>query len=49
MSHLETSQAPSGADDDQRSGKGPALGEHLFEMLLSSANLQQAWKQVRRN
>ena len=49
MSNLESSQAPPGVDACQRVGKYPALGENLFETMLSSANLQRAWKQVRRN
>ena len=49
MSNLETSQAPSGVDACQRTGKCPALGESLFETMLSPANLKRAWKQVRSN
>ncbi len=40
---------PSGSDVAQRTAMKPAFSDDLLESVLSKANLQQAWKQVRAN
>ena len=49
MSNLETPHAQTRAGAHQRTDKNPALSDTLFEQVLSRANLQRAWNQVRRN
>lgn len=42
-------QTPTGGDATQRSDMKPAFSDHLFEQVLSRANIGEAWKQVRAN
>ena len=49
MSNLSAPLSQSCVGEHQRTDKGPALGENLFTLMLSPANLQRAWKQVRCN
>jgi len=49
MAYLNSSESLIRDDDIQRTGKEPALNEHLLEKVLSPENLQTAWKRVRRN
>ena len=43
------SNSPPREDECQRSDENPALNANLLEQVLSNANIQQAWQQVRRN
>jgi len=46
---LKLSYSPTGEDTQQRDNGYPALNDHLLQQVLDSANIQAAWKQVRRN
>ncbi|XOZ32536.1 reverse transcriptase domain-containing protein [Halomonadaceae bacterium KBTZ08] len=48
MTDLNT-RMPSGSDVAQRTVTKPAFSDDLLEAVLTKANLQQAWKQVRAN
>jgi RNA-directed DNA polymerase len=44
-----TPQSPSRDGADQRTDENPALNANLLEQVVSNANIQRAWQQVRRN
>lgn len=46
---MDTSHSPSREDAIQRSHENPALNADLLAQVISSANIHQAWQQVRRN
>jgi len=46
---LDSSHSPPRGDANQRPDENPALPANLLTQVLSNANIQQAWKQVRRN
>lgn len=41
--------SPTREDERQRSDENPALNANLLEQVVTNANIQQAWQQVRRN
>ncbi len=46
---LEPSNSPIREDENQRADENPVLNANLFDQVLNNANIQTAWKQVRRN
>lgn len=49
MAYLNSSQSQPRDDEVQRTDKKPALIDINLEQVLSSENLQQAWRRVRKN
>ncbi|MEZ5535656.1 MAG: hypothetical protein R3F02_08515 [Thiolinea sp.] len=41
--------SPPRENECQRSDENPALNANLLEQVVTNANIQQAWQQVRRN
>ena len=46
---MDSSHSPSREDANQRPDENSALNANLLPQIFSSANIQQAWQQVRRN
>lgn len=49
MTDSTTTMNPTGGVADRRRATQPTLHDHLMEEVLSSANLQQAWRRVKSN
>lgn len=49
MTHSNPTTNPTGGAGDRRGAAQPALHDNLMEVVLSPANLQQAWRRVKSN